>query len=226
MNTKRSLFSAGVGVGIAFMLCAAAGAQSQIQITINGSPVNVSPAPTMQSGRVFVPLRGVFENLGATVVYSNGQINATGNGRDISLHIGSTAATVNGQPDTIDVAPFIVGESTYVPLRFVSQALGAGVNWDESSQTVAITLAGANVQPEEQQPYAADDSLRRVRLRASRFAAAADSVLRPAARAGSELHLDAGLLGMGSRRILLGSRNMGARAAAGILVDAGILGVG
>ena len=52
----------------------------------------------IQDGRVFVPLRGVFEQLGASVVYSNGTIDANGNGRDISLQIGSTQATVNGQP--------------------------------------------------------------------------------------------------------------------------------
>ena len=90
-----------------------------------------------------MPLRGVFENLGATVVYSNGQINATGNRRDISLQIGSTQTEVNGQPETIDVAPFIVGASTYVPLRFVSQALGAGVQWNEADRVVEISMSGA-----------------------------------------------------------------------------------
>ena|GEM_PF-1186880 len=146
MSSKRFTLTAGVGaVALGLFLGVAAAAQ-QVQITINGSPVSVEPPPTMQAGRVFVPLRGVFESLGATVVYSNGQINATGNGRDISLHIGSREASVNGEPQTIDVAPFIIGASTYVPLRFVSQALGAGVQWDESSQTVAITMAGANPQ--------------------------------------------------------------------------------
>jgi hypothetical protein len=127
----------------AFTFSLAIAADAQVQIQINGSPVNVSPAPIMQSGRVFVPLRGVFESLGASVVYSNGQINATGNGREISLHIGSTQATVDGSSATIDVAPFIVGASTYVPLRFVSQALGASVDWDNTNHIVAITMQGA-----------------------------------------------------------------------------------
>ena len=72
----------------------------------------------------------MFENLGASVVYENGMINAQGRGNNVSLHIGSTQATVNGQPAALDVAPFIIGASTYVPLRFVSQALGASVNYD------------------------------------------------------------------------------------------------
>ena len=134
--------SAGVA-SVAFALMLGSIADAQVQIQINGQPVNVSPEPIMQDGRVFVPLRGVFESLGASVVYSNGQIDATGNGREISLHIGSTQATVDGSPQTIDVAPFIVGASTYVPLRFVSQALGASVDWDNTNHIVAITMQGA-----------------------------------------------------------------------------------
>jgi hypothetical protein len=122
----------------------AAGAQqSGVTVTINGSTVDFSPPPIIQAGRVFVPLRGVFERLGASVVYSQGTINATGNGRDISLQIGSTQATVNGQTQTIDVAPFIVGASTFVPLRFVSEALGATVDWDDANSVASIELAGA-----------------------------------------------------------------------------------
>jgi Copper amine oxidase N-terminal domain len=114
-----------------------------VNVTLNGAPVALNPAPQTRAGRVFVPLRGIFENLGATVVYSNGVINAQGNGRAISLHIGSTQATVDGQPQTLDVAPFIIGASTYVPLRFVSQALGASVNYDGGNHIVAISNGGA-----------------------------------------------------------------------------------
>jgi hypothetical protein len=78
-------------------------------------------------------------------VYANGIINAQGNGRSISLHVGSTQATVNGQPETLDVAPFIVGASTYVPLRFVSESLGASVNYDATNRIVAI-VSGAPAQ--------------------------------------------------------------------------------
>jgi hypothetical protein len=118
-------------------------ASAQVAVTINGGAVDFSPPPIIQAGRVFVPLRGVFEQLGATVVYSNGTINATGNGRNISLQIGSTQATINGQPETIDVAPFIIGASTFVPLRFVSEALGASVNWDNEDRIVSIATVGA-----------------------------------------------------------------------------------
>ncbi|HEY4438867.1 MAG TPA: copper amine oxidase N-terminal domain-containing protein [Candidatus Elarobacter sp.] len=124
-----------------------------VAVTVNGNPIALNPAPTERAGRVFVPLRGVFENLGATVVYDNGTINATGRGHNVSLHIGSQNAVVDGQNQIVDQAPFIIGASTYVPLRFVSQALGAVVNYNGSNNTVAIVapgrryVAGANVTP-------------------------------------------------------------------------------
>ncbi len=124
--------------------CAQSAIAQSVSVTLNGSPVSLTPPPTERAGRVFVPLRGIFERLGASVVYQGGVINAQGNGRSVSLKIGSTQATVNGQPQNLDVAPFVVGASTYVPLRFVSQALGAGVNFDAANKIVALSSsAGA-----------------------------------------------------------------------------------
>jgi hypothetical protein len=119
---------------------AAATAQS-VTVIVNGQPMQFPQPPIERAGRVFVPLRGIFEQLGASVVYSNGQINATGRGRTVSLVIGSTHATVDGQPQVLDVAPFIVGATTFVPLRFISQALGAAVDWNNATSTVTITGA-------------------------------------------------------------------------------------
>jgi hypothetical protein len=113
-----------------------------VTVVVNGQTMNFTQAPIERAGRVFVPLRGIFEQLGASVVYSNGQINATAHGRAVSLNIGSTDATVAGQPATLDVAPFIVGSTTFVPLRFISQALGASVNWNDSTSTVTINGGG------------------------------------------------------------------------------------
>ncbi|MDB5040315.1 MAG: copper amine oxidase-like protein [Candidatus Eremiobacteraeota bacterium] len=140
-NIPRAIgLSAVVAIGALVGLPAAAA--GPVSVTVNGSGINLNPAPSERAGRVFVPLRGVFENLGASVVYASGVINATGRGHTVSLRIGSQQATVDGQQQTVDVAPFIVGASTYVPLRFVSQALGATVNYDGSNNLVAISTNG------------------------------------------------------------------------------------
>ncbi len=130
-----SLFSAAVAIP--------AFAAGPVSVTVNGNAANLNPPPTERAGRVFVPLRGVFEQLGASVVYQSGVINASGRGHNISLRIGSQQATVDGQQQNVDVAPFIIGASTYVPLRFVSQALGATVNYDGANRVVAINTNGA-----------------------------------------------------------------------------------
>ena len=116
-----------------------------VEVTINGQSVTLAPPPIERAGRVFVPLRGVFEKLGASVVYAAGVINANGSGRTISLKIGSNQATVNGSAQTVDTPPFIVGATTYVPLRFISEALGAGVNYDGTNKIVALTTGQAPV---------------------------------------------------------------------------------
>ncbi len=101
----------------------------------------LNPGPIEKSGRVYVPLRGIFERLGAGVVYNSGTINATKGSSTVSLRIGSTQATVNGQTQYLDAAPFIVGATTYVPLRFVAQSFGANVGYDGANRAVAINLA-------------------------------------------------------------------------------------
>jgi Copper amine oxidase N-terminal domain len=140
-SRAAALSAAAMLIGTGVVPALAAG---PVTVTVNGQTINLNPPPTERAGRVFVPLRGVFENLGATVVYSNGTINATGRGHSVSLHIGSTQATVDGQNQNLDVAPFLIGASTYVPLRFVSQALGATVNYDGSNNLVAINTNGSN----------------------------------------------------------------------------------
>ncbi len=136
---------AAIAVALAFAPMPPASAQT---VMVGGQPLQLSPGPIERSGRVFVPLRGIFERLGASVVYSAGTINATKGKTTVSLHIGSTQATVNGQPQLLDVAPFIVGATTYVPLRFVAQSLGANVGYDAGTQVVSINMGGlAPVRP-------------------------------------------------------------------------------
>jgi hypothetical protein len=142
LSTTRRL-SAFAAASLLAAAATPAFAAGPVTVSVNGQPANLNPPPTERAGRVFVPLRGVFEQLGASVVYQSGVINATGRGHNISLKIGSQQATVDGQQQNVDVAPFIIGASTYVPLRFVSQALGATVNYDGANRMVAINTNGA-----------------------------------------------------------------------------------
>src|SRR5579863_2324146 len=137
----RTALGCALVIAIAIMPARAIAA---VTIVVNGATISFDQPPIERGGRVFVPLRGVFERLGASVVYDNGMINATGNGRNVQLKIGSTLATINGETYSSDVAPFLVGARTLVPLRFISEALGATVNYDSGSQTVSISSSGGS----------------------------------------------------------------------------------
>ena len=150
--SPRRLSALAAAALLATTLAVPASAAGPVTVQVNGNTLNLNPPPTERAGRVFVPLRGVFENLGATVVYASGVINATGRGHNISLRIGSQTATVDGQQQTVDVAPFIIGASTYVPLRFVSQALGATVNYDGTNRVVAINTNGQTARSAQTPP--------------------------------------------------------------------------
>jgi hypothetical protein len=132
---------------IAFAFTGSPAVAAGVTVAVNGQPLYLNPGPIEQAGRVFVPLRGIFERLGASVVYQNGEINSTKGSTTVSLTIGSQRATVNGQPQTLDVAPFIVGATTYVPLRFVAQSLGAQVDYNGNTRLVAITASGGGGYP-------------------------------------------------------------------------------
>ena len=113
-----------------------------IDVTLNGNPVQFSGTqPIVVQGRVLVPLRGVLEEMGANVDWNaeTQTVFARKNDKSIQLPIGSLTATINGQTVKLDVPAKVIGGSTMVPLRFLSEALGATVSWDNASRTVIIT---------------------------------------------------------------------------------------
>jgi hypothetical protein len=117
-------------------------ADARASVVIDGRHVPMHPPAILRAGSVFVPVRGVFENMGASVVYSSGRITAHGSrGEQIVMYVGQRSASINGSFVQLDTAPFIEGGSTFVPLRFVSEALGAQVSFDNGSKTVFIQSA-------------------------------------------------------------------------------------
>jgi hypothetical protein len=116
-------------------------AAPNIQVLVDRQPVAFDQAPVMQQGRVLVPLRGVFESLGAEVNYMapTHTIQAVRGTTRVELPLGGRTAIIDGRQAVLDVPAMTVGGRTMVPLRFVSEALGATVDWQAATQTVAIT---------------------------------------------------------------------------------------
>ena len=138
MIVTHYLSRAGIIAGL-FLLPITSG-MAAIQVDVNGSPLYLNEPPTLMNGRTMVPLRGIFESLGAQVNWnaSSRKITATKGVTDVQLGIGDNRATVNGKNVYLDAPAMIIRGSTMVPLRFVSEALGADVKWFEATQTVSI----------------------------------------------------------------------------------------
>lgn len=121
-------------------------AEGEIKITVNGKELVSDVPPEIVEGRTFVPMRAVFEALGANVTWQAEEqiIIATEGSKIMVLKIGAPSLNVcdvaAGEIKDIilDVAPFINNGRTLVPVRAVSEALGASVSWDGEARLVTV----------------------------------------------------------------------------------------
>ncbi|MDR3692935.1 MAG: stalk domain-containing protein [Fimbriimonas sp.] len=154
MKTNRT-----ISVGLLVCAYAASLAQSQrpIQVVVDGTPLEfANQQPTKQNDRVLVPLRGIFERLGAEVRWDPATQTVTARrGRHvIKLGIGLLDASIDGRDVHVDVPAILVGGSTMVPLRFVSEALGASVKWNDFDQEADITSPPIDRErPRDERPH-------------------------------------------------------------------------
>ncbi|WMI82063.1 copper amine oxidase N-terminal domain-containing protein [Anaerotignum sp. MB30-C6] len=110
-------------------------------ITINGNNLQSDTSPVIANGRTLVPVRHIFESLGATVSWdsSTKTITAIRGTTNIELVLNQSTAVVNGNSYTLDVPPQIIDGRTMVPARFIAENLNCNVSWDATTQTVVIS---------------------------------------------------------------------------------------
>ena len=128
-------------------------AGSGITVYVDGDKLDFKDAePFIENGRTLVPFRAIAEALGAEVGWDaktqtvtitkenpNAQkSNAPDGSKNIQLVIGQNNALVNGASVTLDVPAKIATNRTYVPLRFVSEAMEMGVNWEAKTKKITI----------------------------------------------------------------------------------------
>lgn len=116
-------------------------ASPTITVVIDGQVQKYDQPPVIISDRTLVPLRGVFEALGAEVKWDNQTQTATATKENTTLVVkaGSDTVALNGETLKLVPKPQIINGRTMVPIRFVSDALGAKVEWDDLTQTVIIS---------------------------------------------------------------------------------------
>jgi hypothetical protein len=114
---------------------------------LDGQVVTLDTPPVIVSGRTLVPLRPIIEGLGGgiTWVSETRSVEVEFNGTTLLLQIGNRTAVVNGKAVQMDVPATIMNGRTMLPVRFVSEHLGADVQWEELTKTVTITVSSATV---------------------------------------------------------------------------------
>lgn len=112
-----------------------------VNVYVNNEKVEFDVNPVIENGRTMVPLRGVFEKLGAAVDWNKNisEVVIKDSYNEIEMILGKSKVMVNGEIKTIDVPTKMINSRTFAPLRFISENLGHTVKWDQSTNSVYIT---------------------------------------------------------------------------------------
>lgn len=142
-----------------------------VEININGQTLVSDTEPVIENSRVFVPVRVIAENLGATVGYNAGDRTIEINKENVHIHI------VIGSPEVwfsneemagsiiLDTPAFIKNNRTMLPVRVISEIFGMYVDWDDTTKTVFIMENFLCQEPDITEENAGDEVLRRLKLR-------------------------------------------------------------
>lgn len=111
-----------------------------IDVYVNGKMLNLTDYPFVQQQRTLIPIRDIAEALGATVTWNQERQEVTVELEDntLLLKIDSPTIIANGVAIESEVSPQIINSRTYVPLRIVSEQLGAQVEWHQDTRRITI----------------------------------------------------------------------------------------
>lgn len=140
---KKSVVTLALGVAAASGAMTATSGTAHAQGTmvyVNGKPLQLAVSPVQQNGRLLVPMRAIFNELGAEVGYNDltQAIVARRGTTTVTMALGSREAKVNGQRVLLDAPATAYAGRTMVPLRFVSEAMGATVDYNPAQRLVSI----------------------------------------------------------------------------------------
>lgn len=112
-----------------------------IKVFVDKVQVKFDVTPLIENGRTLVPMRAIFEALGADEIHWDNETKTAAAYKGdigIAVQVGNNVANVNNVAVPLDVAPIIINGRTLVPLRFIGEAFDCTVNWDGGTQTITI----------------------------------------------------------------------------------------
>ena len=122
-----------------------------ISIIADGKKLLCDVAPIITNGRTLVPIRTISEHNDADVTWVSSTKTAKITTDDISirLQIDNSEALLNGESVTLEAPATIIQDRTMVPVRFVAEAFGYKVDWDDATRTVLLTSPEKPEEPED-----------------------------------------------------------------------------
>jgi len=137
MKKLLSLILATILVMSAFSVNAA----GEISVYIDGKMVSFDVQPQIIGGRTMVPIRAIFEMMGAQVDWDQARAAAICKRGEttVEMTVGSNLVVINGAAVAMDAAPVVINGRTLAPARYAAEAFGASVEWDASKSSVIIS---------------------------------------------------------------------------------------
>ena len=139
----KKLISALISITMMMSVVATAAfaVHDEISVVLDGQKIQFDVPPEIINDRTMVPLRAIFEALGATVEWDGNThtVTSTKGDREVKMRIGIAQITINGSSKALDVAPCVINDRTLVPVRAISEAFDMSVKWDGSTKTVKIS---------------------------------------------------------------------------------------
>lgn len=122
--------------------------EAPIRVLVNGEEAYGDMPPILYKDSTLVPARAVFEKMGATLTWneSTSQVGVAMDNINLTMVINENKATVNGSVYEMKVPPKVINDRTLIPARFVVEALGMKVGWNEKERTVTIERGDIDVQ--------------------------------------------------------------------------------
>lgn len=119
--------------------------QKPVSVYLDGTSIPLNRGVVIRNGQSFIPLRSVFERMGATLQWDMDTktvtINQSQSGKEpieISINYISGQVYLNQKQVQLENRPFIILDTSYLPLRFISESLGKKVDWDQNEGKISI----------------------------------------------------------------------------------------
>ena len=135
--------------------------ENEISVYVEGQKVSFDVPPQTINDRTMVPIRAIFEVMGATVNWDNATQTAicTKDNTVVKMTLNSKTEYINDVPYEMDVAPVIVDNRTLAPARYVAEAFGYFVNWDGNTKSVLINKTSTIKDGTKDNPYEFGDKV-------------------------------------------------------------------